>query len=235
MSASPVVTSGMAILALLVAAMFVLGVARSGASRRTISLASAGDAAWLSATYALGASGVLLRFDLKPPPMTLLMVAVAAVGLGVGASRLGAALASLPIAALVGAQAFRLPLELLMHQAAVDGTMPMQMSFSGWNFDIVTGASAIVVAVLARRSLAPRWVLLAWNALGTALLAGIIGIAAASTPVFAAFGSEPGKLNTWIAHAPFTWLPTVLVAAAIVGHTVLWRRLLIGAPDEATS
>ena len=112
-----------------------------------------------------------------------------------------------------------------MHQAARDGTMPPQMTYTGGNFDILTGISALVVATLAARGLAPRWLLLAWNALGSLLLVAILVIAVLSLPTFAVFGSEPARLNTWIAYFPFVWLPAGLVSAAVLGHVLLWRRL----------
>jgi hypothetical protein len=130
-----------------------------------------------------------------------------------------------PVVWLVGFHAFRLPLELVMHRAASEGTMPAQMSFTGWNFDIVTGASALVVAALAAQGDAPRWLLAAWNALGSLLLLAIVLIALASLPIVRAFGDEPSQLNTWVAYFPFVWLPAGPVAAALFGHIVLWRRL----------
>jgi hypothetical protein len=132
----------------------------------------------------------------------------------------------LPVALLVGAQAFRLPLELVMHQAALEGTMPPQMTYSGSNFDIVTGATALLVGGMAARGRAPRWLLLVWNGLGSLLLANILLIAVASLPAVAAFGREPERLNTWVAYFPYVWLPAGLVSTALLGHVLLWRRLL---------
>jgi hypothetical protein len=45
----------------------------------------------------------------------------------------------LPLWALVGAQAFRLPLELAMDAMYARGVMPVELSYSGRNFDILTG------------------------------------------------------------------------------------------------
>ena len=98
------------------------------------------------------------------------------------------------------------------------------MSFSGYNFDILTGLTAIPVAWMVHRNSAPHWLLIAWNVMGCALLATIVAIAVAATPRFAAFG--PQQLNTWIADAPFVWLPGVLVQAALLGHLLTWRKLL---------
>jgi hypothetical protein len=155
----------------------------------------------------------------------LLLVATLALALTLGFTRPGARLArGLPLAALVGFQAFRLPLELVMHHAATTGVMPPQMTFTGRNFDIVSGATALLVAPLLARG-APRWLAGAWNVLGFALLVAIIVIAVVSTPPIHAFGSDPAHLNTWVALFPFVWLPAILVGAALLGHVVLLRAL----------
>jgi hypothetical protein len=52
----------------------------------------------------------------------------------------------------------------------------------------------------------------------------IVVIAWLSTPTpMQLFRQEPA--NTWIARPPYIWLPTVMVAFAILGHIVVWRRL----------
>ena len=130
----------------------------------------------------------------------------------------GCIAASTSFAAIIGVQAFRFPLELVMHQAAISGLMPVQMSYSGRNFDILTGILAIPVALVALRSRPSRRIIIAWNVVGTLLLVNILTIAVASTPVFAAFG--PDHLNTWVADAPYIFLPTVLVPAAVFGHAL---------------
>jgi hypothetical protein len=192
-------------------------------------------ALWALLAGGLAGSGVLLRMDLRPPPFVLVFLSLVSLGLTLGLGRVGRRLGRLPLVALVGVHAFRVPLELVMHRAASEGVMPVQMSYSGLNFDIVTGLTAIPVAMLAARGRAPRALLVGWNALGTALLVTIMTIAMVSTPLFQAFGSEPHQVNTWVAHFPFVYLPTVLVVAAITGHIVLWRKLLVGdAPGHAS-
>lgn len=225
---------GMASIAIVLALLFVyatrvasqrLGESDAVATRRTLGVAI-GVTLWMAAFAALAASGVLARFEARPPPLFLAMLTIVIGVIALTRSRVGRALGDgLPLAALIGFQAFRLPLELVMHEAARVGLMPVQMSFSGWNFDIVTGITAIPVAWLAATGRAPRALLLAWNLLGSILLAIIMTLAAVSTPVIAAFG--PGAaLNTFVAHVPYVWLPSVMVAAALTGHILLWRRLL---------
>jgi len=231
MSASPLVLFGIPAIAIVVAALFVVG---QYLVTRRLSAALGWLAvvvAWLALSGALAASGLLARFDLRPPPMALMFAVVIGLGLLVGLSRVGARLAeSLPLWALVGVQAFRLPLELFMHQAAVEGVMPHEMSFSGYNFDIVTGAAALVVAALAARGSAPRWLLVGWNVYGIAALVAIAIVALISSPMVRAFGDDPTHINSFVTTFPFVWLPAVLVVAAIAGHVIVWRKLSAEAP-----
>lgn len=174
----------------------------------------------------LGASGFLADFESRPPHLLALFLPMLAGTVLLGMSRWGSELASLPVAVLVGFQSFRLPLELVMHRAATEGTMPLQMTFTGDNFDIVTGATAVVVGALAAAGKAPRWLLLAWNLLGSMLLLTILVVAVVSLPTFGLYGREPARLNTWVAYFPYVWLPAGLVSAALLGHVLMWRRLL---------
>ncbi|HYH80305.1 MAG TPA: hypothetical protein VEX86_10920 [Longimicrobium sp.] len=225
-------TWGFAALALVVAAAFPLLLFRAA---RTAGDADAGKrgvraaaltALWLAATFAAGASG-RLRFDTMPPTMMVFLVIAWALALYVALSRTGLALAEgVPLALLVGVQAFRLPLELLMHRAADEGLMPAQMSFSGRNFDIVTGTTALLlgVALWVWRERVPLRLVAAWNVMGTLLLANVLVVAMLSAPTpFRVFMNEPA--NTWITAAPWIWLPAVFVVAAIAGHVIVFRRL----------
>jgi hypothetical protein len=175
-------------------------------------------------TGALAASGVLARVHTMPPPFMPMRLAVAGLTVFAALSSFGKAIAThLPLYALVGAQAFRLPLELVMHEAAGEGVMPVQMSFSGYNFDIVTGSTALALGVVLYFRQVPRAVIVLWNVMGSLLLLNVVSIAVAALPVFAAFG--PGSVNEWVAHFPFVYLPTLLVPAALFGHIVVGRRL----------
>ena len=133
----------------------------------------------------------------------------------------------LPLAALVGYQVFRFPLELLMHRAYVEGIMPVQMSYSGRNFDILTGISAglLGLVLLAHPtcragSIQPG----TWRA--SRLLVNIVTVAVLSTPAFGWFGRD--RLNVFVLYPPFVWLPAVMVLAALMGHILVWRKLRVG-------
>jgi hypothetical protein len=232
-TASGFVQAGMLVVVLGVVALFVT--AEAYAARRlgqsvtsAVVLALGGSLIWMGLTGGLAASGLLARFDVSPLPIAFLFVGTIALGVVLGVSRVGGRIAEgLPLHVLVLAQGFRLPLELIMHAAANEGTMPKVMSYGGYNFDIVTGASALLVGALLQRG-APRTLAYAWNALGVVLLLVIIGVALLSSPLVRAFGED--EVNTWVAYVPFVWLPSILVACAIAGHIVVWRRLAIELP-----
>jgi len=231
-NASPLVTWGFVVLPLLVAVGFVLACEWAGrrlgddkgVRRRRAVRVSAAVLGWLLVTTLAAGSGILRRFDATPPPFAGLVLAVVALGIAVPCSSLGTLLArGLPLWALVGSQVFRFPLELLMHRAYVEGVMPVQMSYSGWNGDILTGITAGLLGWWLALGRVPRVVVIAWNVLGLALLANIVTIAIVSTPVFRWFGDD--RLNTFVAYPPFVWLPAVLVTAALTGHVLVWRKL----------
>jgi hypothetical protein len=187
--------------------------------------AAAAIAIWMALTWQLAASGVLSDFESRPPAMAWLFAAVLTVSIVVAYTRYGTRFAAgLPLWILVVGQAFRFPLELLMHRAAQEGVMPPQMTYTGWNFDIVTGLTALPVAWwLARGHSHGRALAIAWNLMGALLLTNVLIIALLSTPMFAAFG--PDRLNVWVTHPPFVWLPTMMVVCAITAHLVIHRKL----------
>jgi hypothetical protein len=230
--ASRFLTGSFMAMAVALAALLVLGVhvaghrlgeSRSRRRRWTIVTALAAIA-WMGATWAAAETGHLSRLDLQPPPFLLLPPAILVLALAMAFSRFGARLIDgLPLSWLIGVQAFRFPLELMMHRAYSDGVMPWQMSFSGWNFDVLTGLTALPVAWAVHTGRAGRALPLAWNVLGSALLLNIVVIAVVSTPIVAWFG--PTLLNTWVMVPPFVWLPAVMVLMAAAGHLLVWRAL----------
>lgn len=131
---------------------------------------------------------------------------------------------ALPLAALVGLQVFRLPLELLLHRLAAAGEIPMVMTYAGWNFDIVTGLTALVLGLWLVRGRVPTALVLGWNVMGLVLLVTIVTISvlAAPGPLQRFTDGPPNLLPVCF---PYVWLPTVLVQLALAGHLLVFRRL----------
>lgn len=181
--------------------------------------------AWLGLTAALAARGALSDFARVPPPMILLIGASFLLAVLAACSSFGKRLAvGLGVAALIGVQCFRLPVEIFLFQMEQAGIVPVQMTFAGLNFDLLTGVSALPIAWLAVRDKLPAWGALLWNLLGLGLLLNIATIALLSAPTpLRAFHNDPA--NTFIATWPFVWLPVFLVTGALFGHLLLFRRL----------
>lgn len=191
--------------------------------------AGVGVALVMFASALAALTGVLRRFDVFPPPMAVMIATVLTLGIGIGVSSFGRAVAAdVPLRTLVGLQSFRFPLELVMHRAGALGIMPPELSYSGYNFDIVTGIGALVLWLLMRaRGSVPAWGVWAWNVWGTWCLATIVAIAIATSPMVRYFGGAPPHVNTWVLFFPYVWLPAVLVTIAVAGHIVIARRLMI--------
>lgn len=223
------------VLPLLLVATFIAGVYvasrrlhESRDDRRFAMLVTVGGAAiWLIATWINAMRGTLrLWTEFTPPPFAYLVAGILILAVAISSGSYGRRLAlGLPLWVLVGIQGFRLPLEIAMHGLYERGEMPVQMSYSGRNFDIVTGVTALIVAALAWKGRAGRGVVLAWNILGLALLVNIMAIAILSTPRFMYWGPGTRAVNFFVAYPPFVWLPAVMVLAALAGHLLIFRAL----------
>jgi hypothetical protein len=185
-----------------------------------------GTLAWLALTGGLAAAGGFDHFEL--PPRMLLFFGPTLVIATVLAWRSDSA--GLPLRFLVGFQAFRIGVELLIHRAVSEGVAPPQMTWSGMNLDILTGVTALLLFPFADRL--PRLALHAWNLLGWGLLVTVVVVAILSMPT-PLQRIEPD--NTWVAVFPFIWLPTVHVVLAWSGHVLLLRRLTSSAATAPTS
>ncbi|HWB63750.1 MAG TPA: hypothetical protein VG603_09590 [Chitinophagales bacterium] len=128
---------------------------------------------------------------------------------------------------LIYPQSFRILMEFILWLLYTYKALPVQMTFSGYNYDILAGISAPVVAYYCfnRKSWSPQIALL-WNFISLGLLANIVVIALLSTPYpFRVFNNPPA--NTIIFSFPFVWLPAVVVPFAVLLHLVSIRRLLL--------
>jgi hypothetical protein len=227
-----VATAAFVVIPVLLAAGLVWGVA--GASRRlgddpatrrrAVVTTLVGSAVWMIGTWLAAASGILRQWNATPPPFGVFVLTTIVLSVVIAFTSYGRRLAiGLPLWVLVAVQGFRLPLELAMHEMYERGVMPVQMSYEGSNYDILTGATALVVAAIVRFGRHGRVLVAVWNVFGLALLANVVTIAILGTPRFAYFGSD--QLNEWVADPPYVWLPAVMVLAALAGHLVIFRAL----------
>jgi hypothetical protein len=180
---------------------------------------------WLAVPALLASRGLLDRYSPPPAPgfvlVSLITVGTVVLAFSPFGSRLAAAI---PLAGLVGYQAFRVPLEWVLHELYSEGVIPIQMTYSGQNFDIVTGVLAAALGAWLWTGHRTAWLVIAWNIIGLALLVNIVAIAVLSTPApIRYFMNDPA--NRLPSMFPYVWLPTFLVQAALFGHLLVFRAI----------
>lgn len=190
-----------------IVALVMVAARRSGRVPRRAALWVGGViAGWLAATAVLAASGAL-AFDGGPPralALPWLAVVAGLVALWRPAGR--AFLASAPRAFVVGLQAFRVPVELVLWALFLDGAIPERMTFEGRNLDVLVGLTALPVGFAAWAGARRHpWLAVAWHLAGLALLANIVSMA---------IRAQPAVIPT----VPMIWLPAFLVPIALLGH-----------------
>jgi hypothetical protein len=177
------------------------------------------------ALYGLTISGIVLSgvFETAFVPFgPLFFVVTICIAVSIGFTRLGVRIAAgVPLAWLVGFQAFRLPLELVLHDWYKTGTIPESMTWSGSNWDIVSGIVALFLCPFVS-----RWRALAWvaNVIGVVLLVNVGRVAIFSSPV--PFGWDTMPKLELIAYLPYAFIVPICVGGAALGHVLLTRRLL---------
>ena len=185
--------------------------------RRTV-LVTLGTVVWLTAVLFVVASGWLEGGQRR---LLLFALAMNAMSLGVGFSPIGRWLSLLPVWALVAFQGFRLPLELVLHSWVAQGVIPLTMTWSGRNWDIISGVLALIAALFCRRSVVWAWIA---NGVGLGLLINVMRVAVLSSPVSFGWPVEP-KLEL-IYHLPYALIIPVCIGGALIGHIALSRALL---------
>ncbi|HMS40543.1 MAG TPA: hypothetical protein PKE69_09975, partial [Pyrinomonadaceae bacterium] len=115
----------------------------------------------------------------------------------------------LPLKTLTLLSIVRIPVELCIFWLFQNKLMPQIMTFEGWNFDILSGISAIFITWFAFRGgkINPP-ILILWNVFGLILLINIVIIAVLSAPLpIQKFAFE--QPNVAVLYFPFIWLPTI--------------------------
>jgi hypothetical protein len=183
--------------------------------------------AWSALLLILSYNGFFEDFSTFPPGPALVILIPLPFILIMAFSKTGTQLLkTIPSHWLVFMQSFRIVVELLLLIAFINGRIPVQMTFEGRNFDILTGILAFPVGYLLakRKTYAPK-LAVAFNLLGLLLLINILVIAVLSMPTpIRYFMNEPA--NTLVAQFPFILLPGVLVPIAYTMNIFSLRQLL---------
>jgi hypothetical protein len=185
------------------------------------------NAACTTVNSILTASGFFRDFGIFPPRLLIILLVPLVAGLVItvsgGTKRL---LQFLPASAIIYLQSFRIIVEVLLWMAFEQGKLPIQLTFEGRNFDIISGITAPIVAFLLSKNLVSRGVVIVWNVVSLGLLINVVATAVLSLPTpFRVFMNEPA--NRIVAEFPVIWLPGLLVPLAYGLHFLSLRQLLI--------
>ncbi len=120
----------------------------------------------------------------------------------------------------------RIPVEIVLFYVFLEDFIPVEMTFEGYNYDIISGLSAPIIYYLffVKKRIGKRGLLI-WNFVCLGLLLNILTIAtlSAQTPFQSMAFDQP---NIGVAYFPFVWLPTVIVPIVFYSHLAGISQLL---------
>jgi hypothetical protein len=181
-------------------------------------------AIWCIVQLYLSFRGFYFNFELPPnfvlaiiPPMAAIVV------LFFGKAQ--TFLDRLPLKTLLWMNIVRIPVELVLYWLFLHQVMPEEVTFSGRNFDIITGITTPLIALfflpITKKSYP---ILLIWNLITIAMLISVVVHAILSAPtVFQQFGES--LVGFGVIRVPYILLPALIVPAAFFTHFLVFRRL----------
>jgi len=195
-------------------------------NRRAAFRVLAGLSAWFIYAGLLGYFGVIKNTATRPPGIAFIVVPVL-LFLILFIVRLSAnarVVLAFPLWIILGAQCFRIGVELFLHQLWIDGLVPKMLTFEGANVDIYIGASAALIAWLSTRGRLGLRIALAWNVLGLLALTNVVVRAVLTTPgPFNLIHAEVP--NLMMGTFPFLLIPGFFVPLAVVLHVLAIRAI----------
>ena len=189
---------------------------------------------WLLLTGTLAMKGVFLDPDSMPPKILLVAGPSVITGIILSFTRTARSLlAALPTHYIIGAQSFRVGVEVIFYLLLIHEALPELMTFEGRNMDIFVGLTAIPVAILARKGKLNDAVLIAWNVIGLGILLNVMihGIISVPSPIQQI---QTTPVNHFMLHFPYVWLLSLLVPTAFAGHVLSLRQIAIKRKRQAS-
>lgn len=182
---------------------------------------------WTVLISTLSLSGFLSDFSTVPPrQLIVLAVPLVCIPWAISTKTAKEIFKHIPVHSLIYLQSFRIIVEILLWMLFLEGLAPVQMTFEGRNFDVLSGLSAPIVAYFVSQQRISKLFGIAWNLVCLGLLLNIVTTAILSMPTpLRAFMNEPA--NTIVARFPVVWLPGLLVPMAYGLHLISLRQLLI--------
>jgi hypothetical protein len=181
---------------------------------------------WLIFLSVLAVNGYFMDRKSSPPHVAVpVIIFMSVIALSFLIPRFRKALDTLSLESLTWLHIVRIPVEICLYWLFLEKQVPESMTFTGINFDILTGLSAPIIAwAYFRKEIIRKRVLLIWNFIGIILLLIIVVRAVGAVP-------SPNQLwdfeqpNFAVLHFPLVWLPGVIVPLVFWSHLISIRRL----------
>jgi hypothetical protein len=183
---------------------------------------------WISVIGFLAYLGFFKDLTTLPPRPVFIFVLAVIVAVFIAFSKSFAQmLLATPPHWLIYIQSFRIFVELILWQAWMRELLPVQMTFEGYNFDMVSGLLAIPAGwLISKNPTSARKVGILYNVIGLLLLFNILTIAVLSMPTpLRYFMNEPS--NIIVGEFPFIYIPAVFVVLAIFMHIFSLRQIAL--------
>ncbi|OIQ15809.1 MAG: hypothetical protein BM557_10955 [Flavobacterium sp. MedPE-SWcel] len=122
-------------------------------------------------------------------------------------------------------QSFRAFIEVLFYFTFTQGILPKQVTFDGYNYDVLLGISAIFMGFYAMRKNASKKLLIVWNIIGIGIVLFAAFIFITSFYVPSVWGESTEFISQEFNQFPFLLLPTFLMPSAIFVHILSITQL----------
>jgi hypothetical protein len=178
---------------------------------------------WVVAISIASISGATGKWEIFPLNFgPVILIPLVSIVIAVSSKNTTDILQQISPRAIINLQVFRVFVEIVLWMLFIQNLVPLQMTFEGRNFDILTGLTAPIAAYFLPGN---RKAMIIWNFLGLALLINIVAIAILSMPTtFQVFTNEPA--NTIVTKFPFVFLAGFLVPLAYTLHFLSLKQLM---------
>ncbi len=175
---------------------------------------------WFTYAFILSKIGVLQNLELPPRfPILLILPAFLFIGIVLFKHRNSKIINVIPSSWLIYYQGFRVFIELLFAATVAIGTLHPEVTFNGYNYDILFAFTAPVVAFLVfNKKVLSKKIALIWNYIGLGVIAFIIFLFITTIFIPSIWGSTQSLVPIEFISFPYLLVPSFLMPSAIFMH-----------------
>ncbi|MEX0291121.1 MAG: hypothetical protein AB3N14_18605 [Flavobacteriaceae bacterium] len=188
--------------------------------RKRVLVLGLGLCIWFVYILLIASSGFLQDFSLPPRfPIFLIFPAFIFTGVVLYKYRNSEVLTAIPKSWAVYYQTFRIVIESLFVGSVAAGLLHPEVTFEGYNYDIIFGFSAPVVGFMVfNRNIWSSKVALYWNYFGLAVISFIIFLFITTIFIPSFWGETESLAPLEIMTFPFVLVPAFLMPSAVFMH-----------------